>query len=325
MTTARKEWKPQTPTAQAVYEAGFKYDPVQDIIYSRMDASQWLAGYTWAYDMASPMMSMIIDCEPIYFTSGGMKWMIELWKGQYGLETGAEIGVYNYRNTNVPAGSERWTLYESARPQDFSLLRLAFTLRRNGKELFRRGPEFHWWLTGFKWGVYTDSTLDLKMDATIEFFPSNPRSDHMRGAFLDALEALGYRPATTGGSVHFQFHRPQTQQPGSRKALEKPAQWVNSKLVDAYVDLREELGLTNNNPNGFEIPEGSRSVARSAVKGHPARRLARPVARHVDGKHVARARHRIEHDLHEQHAAHEVFTLFHDKVWHTTRQPRRTT
>ena len=39
-------------------------------------------------------MGMIIDCEPVRFYYGGKKWLIELWKGQYGMTTGCEIGVY---------------------------------------------------------------------------------------------------------------------------------------------------------------------------------------------------------------------------------------
>ena len=52
-------------------------------------------GYAYAYDAAALAMNAIIDCEPIFFDYAGKTWMIELWKGQYGLETGCEIGVYN--------------------------------------------------------------------------------------------------------------------------------------------------------------------------------------------------------------------------------------
>jgi hypothetical protein len=87
-------WQPATNLAKAVYAAGFLYDPRKDIIYSRSDACQRKVGFTWSYDVASPYLRMIIDCETFYFIYGGKAWLIELWKGQYGLETGAEIGVY---------------------------------------------------------------------------------------------------------------------------------------------------------------------------------------------------------------------------------------
>src|SRR5690242_20482520 len=87
-------WTPTSVLAQAVYLAGFLYDPDQDIIYSRMDALQRNFGYAFGYDAAALAMNAVIDCEPVFFDYDGKHWMIELWKGQYGLETGCEIGVY---------------------------------------------------------------------------------------------------------------------------------------------------------------------------------------------------------------------------------------
>src|SRR5687768_9047714 len=93
---ASPEWTPKSPLATAVSAAGFLYDPGQDIIYSKLDAWQQHVGFCELYDDLAPVsISSVIDAEPIYFTYGGKEWMIELWKGQYGIETGAEIGVYN--------------------------------------------------------------------------------------------------------------------------------------------------------------------------------------------------------------------------------------
>ena len=38
---------------------------------------------------------MIIDAYPVYFDYQDKTWMIEFWRGQYGINTGAEIGVYH--------------------------------------------------------------------------------------------------------------------------------------------------------------------------------------------------------------------------------------
>ena len=67
----------------------------QDIIFSRMNAWQRDFGYAYVYDFVAPAtINAIIDCEPFFFRYNNKDWMIELWKGQYGFETGAEIGVY---------------------------------------------------------------------------------------------------------------------------------------------------------------------------------------------------------------------------------------
>ncbi len=309
-------WKPQSALGFAVFGAGFKYDSAQDIIYSRMYAPQRLGGYTWAYDVAAPGGSMILDCEPIYFVSGKKKWMIELWKGQYGLETGCEIGLYNHTDLLAPPGSERRLLYRCANDHEIQLLTLAFSLKRDGKELFRRGPESHWWLTGFRWGVFTDPTSSLVMDIEIAFLPA---SGDMRHEFLQALKKLGYHPTTSGHKVHFTFHRPKTLQPATRYALEPRMQSHNKTLVDGYAALKKELGLRSNDPNAFTIAR-----ERRAVRAVPKKHLVQPRARKVVNKVVARGRRLLDKELGKLRGDRDVFAFFHDKVWHNTHHPART-
>lgn len=267
----KPNWVPSTVTAKAVADAGFDYDPEQGIIKSRIDAIQRRFGYCWKYDQAAPVLSMIIDCEPICFTYDGAKWMIELWKGQYGIMTGAEIGVYkksaesfvslglNYlRNRDtyeagkslVSAGVDHlanW--YACADIADYQKLKLSFTLKKDSKDFFRRGPESHWWLTGFKWGVYTEKTSDLTLVVTIEFL-NEPK---MQKAFTGALSNLGYHPTTLGQKVTFNFEKPWTPQPGSRSTLESIMQKNNKARVADYDALKAKLGLKDDNPNGFDI------------------------------------------------------------------------
>ena len=73
---------------------GFAYDPKQDIFLSRTDAWQRDYGYSSLFDRTAPFFQMVFDCEPIYFDYEGKTWMIELWKGQYGINTGCELGIY---------------------------------------------------------------------------------------------------------------------------------------------------------------------------------------------------------------------------------------
>ena len=55
---------------------------------------------------------------------------------------------------------------------DSELLLMSSTLYRNGKKLFCRGPDRHWWLTGFKWGVLSEPS-DLTMDVSITCLDSS--------------------------------------------------------------------------------------------------------------------------------------------------------
>ncbi len=257
-------WVPRSYVANLVYQAGFEYSAEQDIIQSRMYAYQRAFGFAWAYDVAAAGMSMIIDCEPFYFHYGGKQWLLELWKGQYGLETGGEIGLYNRVAAKAlfPDAGERFRFYHSA--HDGERLVMSYTMYRNGQELFRRGPEPHWWLTGFKWGVFTALTTQLTMHVDIDFPDSA-----MRDAFKEALQDRKYLTSARGSrGITFDFHHATVAQPGVRKHLEVPVQANNLSLVTAYNLLKKRQGITSNDPNeldGWDKPAAR--VARKVVAG----------------------------------------------------------
>lgn len=73
---------------------GYSYISSQDLFTSRQDAFQRAFGYCALYDRAAFRFHMIFDCLPVYFDYRGKTWLIEFWKGQYGINTGCEIGVY---------------------------------------------------------------------------------------------------------------------------------------------------------------------------------------------------------------------------------------
>jgi hypothetical protein len=237
-------WNPTSALAQAVYAAGFLYDPDQDIIYSRQDAIQRKFGYAYGYDASALMMNMAIDCEPVFFEYDNKTWMIELWKGQYGLETGCEIGVYNRPHV----GDDMYKLFDLivgnrphdpepnhskffASASDAEMLEMSLTLKRDGQALFTRGPEKHWWLTGFKWGVFSRAE-QLSVDISIAF--PNPS---MLGAFRQALTQLGYKSGVDGSKVSFTFDTPKTYQPRTdpnNAQLLADANGTNEKAVATY-------------------------------------------------------------------------------------------
>lgn len=80
-------WHPKTGLGTIIYTAGFEYYPRLDIICSTYNNAQRMAGYCKAYDNTAMAILAVIDCEQVYFHYGGKEWMLELWKGQYGIET----------------------------------------------------------------------------------------------------------------------------------------------------------------------------------------------------------------------------------------------
>jgi phosphatidylserine/phosphatidylglycerophosphate/cardiolipin synthase-like enzyme len=252
-------WTPRSLLAQAVYAAGFLYDPGQDIIYSRMYPPQRSFGYAWGYDWAALFaMNTIIDCEPIFFDYAGKHWMIMLWKAQYGLETGCEIGVYN---RTIDSSSPLYSLLDATighRPNDSNpshnlffdcasdseLLLMSTTLYHNGQKVFSLGPEKHWWLFGAKWGVMSKPE-DLTMDVSIECLDGV-----MTAALVGALTTdMGYQNVqTTGNTVTFKYDKPKTPQPrddAPSSAVVPAVRAIQQQIVSAY----NSLGLTSNDPN----------------------------------------------------------------------------
>lgn len=137
---------------------GFEYDAKQGIYYSTMEPLQRLFGYNFIYDMAAPRVGMIYSTERIKFKYGGKDWMIQLWKGQYGITAGAEIGLYNK--------TDKIMHYECASNDE--LIEMAFDFYNQGEYVFSRGPEKHWWLTGFK--IFnTGIGILIDLDITLTF------------------------------------------------------------------------------------------------------------------------------------------------------------
>ncbi len=250
-----ENWKPESQLAKIVNNAGFYYDPAQDIIYSTMDPWQRKFGYAYSYDVAAPVaISAIIDCEPFFFEYDKKHWMIELWKGQYGFETGAEIGVYVSREDrplldstlgNRPHDPENSRFFDCAANNE--RLEMAFALNHKGQKLFERGPDKHWWLTGFRWGMLAEPE-DLTLDVGLTFPDAT-----MRAAFVTAVEKQGYQGINIDGDkVSFTFDKPKTHQPRTDpkcSIIVSAARETNEKMVAQF----EKLDLENHDPN--QLPD----------------------------------------------------------------------
>jgi hypothetical protein len=251
-------WTPTSALAHAVYAAGFQYDPAQGIIYSRMDALQRHFGYAYGYDVAALGMSAVLDCEPIFFDYAGKHWMIELWKGQYGLESGCEVGVYTRPIGSTGLGYALLDATVGRRPgdsvashnlfydcaADADMLTLSATLHRNGHVLFTRGPETHWWLTGFRWGVLSDPG-QLSVDVAITL-----KDSEMRDAFMAAIAGRPYpNLKVKGTTVSFTFDKPHAvPQPPRPAPVLAAVEAANQTIVSTY----NAMGFPNNDPNDVQ-------------------------------------------------------------------------
>ena len=183
-------------TVQILNACGFEYDAEQGIYYSTVNPWQKGFGFNIVYDMTAPLAGMNYSTERITFRYDNKDWMIQLWKGQYGATAGAEIGVYNK--------TDKIMQYDCVSEEEF--LEMSFVLYNQGEKMFERGPEKHWWLTGFKiFNIGVPILLD--MDMTIKF-PTKSMTDAFEQGLKKAnrdnlLDPMTYtRSAKT---VHIQW------------------------------------------------------------------------------------------------------------------------
>ena len=185
---------------------GFQYDEQNDDICTGMYPWQRELGYCKAYDKAAFAMYMVFDSEPIYFNYNGARYLLEVWKGQYGCTTGAEIGLYVNRSDDFDKEPEE-LFYECV--EDAERLPMTYALYKNGEKIQERSG-VHWWLTGFLVGMFSDKS-ELAMEVGIGF-----PNFQMCNAFYDGLLRAGYTRNTIyveQNRVYFRFDEPVSPQP----------------------------------------------------------------------------------------------------------------
>ena len=164
---------------------GFKWDEEDECFCSAHDAWQREFGYNKYYDFLAQMIVCFIDTVRIKFNYEGRDWMVQLWKGQYGLVLmGAEVGIY-YKDENETA--EHYTCADNE-----NLFKMGYTCFSYDEVLFTRTYRESWWLTGFvpgKLDKFADRfQLALKLRITL-------RDKGMKNAFVKALSnpSCGFR------------------------------------------------------------------------------------------------------------------------------------
>lgn len=182
-------------TVQILNACGFEYDEKQGIYYSSVNPWQKGFGFNVIYDMSAPLAGMYYSTERIYFQYNDKDWMIQIWKGQYGMTCGAEIGIYNK--------TDKIMQYDCVSEDEF--LEMSFVLYNQGEKMFERGPEKHWWLTGFKI-MNVGVPILLNMDMTIKF-PTKSMADAFEAGLKKANRDNLLDPMTyTRGAKSFNIH-----------------------------------------------------------------------------------------------------------------------
>ncbi len=171
---------------------GFGYSTKDKCFYATGNAWQRDYGYNELYDKTSQFIAISYDTINVYFPYKNKDWMIQFWKGQYGMMLlGAEIGVYN-RSMKASENDTGINHYNAV--ADKERLPISLTLYQNDKVLFSRAQKENWWQTGFVPGqlgvtggvlVGSQYTKQLKVTTAITLDDAE-----MTAAFVEGLKAV---------------------------------------------------------------------------------------------------------------------------------------
>lgn len=208
---------------------GYSYNAKQDIFSTTTDAWQRKFGYRESYNRYAPRFNMVFDNEPIYFNYNKRTWLIEFWKGQYGINTGGEVGIY-YSDSIVAPEKRDSTLFNCAEASD--MLPINIQLLKNDCTVGILEKR-HWWLTIFDMGSYCEPDM-LSMNIGITF----PNADMMR-SFITAMLKKGYRMndfCIRGLRVNFLYNSGSACSLPLRRLLAcRFAQWKNRIFCRLYL------------------------------------------------------------------------------------------
>lgn len=173
-----------------IYPLGYFYDHCKDSFHTTIDAWQRDFGYSRIYDKLAPHFNMIFDALPVYFDYKGKTWLIEFWKGQYGINIGGEVGIYK---ADRLLEEHEYETENFRTISDKELIPICMNLYHKDTCLgciCRR----HWWLTTFIMGeVAPPKDILLEVNLT---FPDYEMLD----AFIDALAKHPLSPEDIHGN-----------------------------------------------------------------------------------------------------------------------------
>ena len=156
---------------------GFNFSLSEMVLYATVNCWMREVGFCLLYDVLAQMMPVVYkyDTRRIDFEYNGLQWRVQMWKGNYFVANGGEVGLY-YR-TPKKYGS----FYKCA--DDEKMLPMALKVRCGETVLLNKKLQEHWWINGFNLSgkMYPPETL------TLEYTVIMP-DEEMRDAFCKAMD-----------------------------------------------------------------------------------------------------------------------------------------
>lgn len=153
-------------TDAGAYILNFIYDNQYKAYHSQPDTWQREFGYNKFYDDVFKIGSYM-NFGRAEFTSGGLKYALWMWKGDYwNLQSGAEIGLYTYNTTY--SGIEQYDAIDYELPMTLYLYN--YHSKDDIETVFNWEPkDEQWWITGFNPKFTEPVPEEMVVIGTIDF------------------------------------------------------------------------------------------------------------------------------------------------------------
>jgi hypothetical protein len=186
----------------------YQYSYIDDYYYTNdKEAWQYNFGFGKIYDFVSPYILLEYDYVRVFFAYEGKDWMIQMWKGQYGMIFyGGEIGVYNRPQSDKEL--HEWSMYNCPAEEDWLGMEITLyhqDIQGNYIREFTREYDKYWWCTGFKNGHLRqeEPADELRLEARITF-----KDEEMRDLFTAGLAECGFGESETKAGLGLdQFYK----------------------------------------------------------------------------------------------------------------------
>ena len=179
----------------------YQYSYVDDYYYTNdKDCWQDDFGFARIYDLVAPYVLMEYDYNRVFFTYEGQDFMIQFWKGQYGLLFyGGEIGIYSKPADGKEPGI--MTFYKKPPEEFWPMVEMSLYHQKITGEYereFTRDYDKYWWCTGFKDGHLRiqEPANELRIVGRITL----PKPE-MTEFFVQGLIDCGFKEATSKDNI----------------------------------------------------------------------------------------------------------------------------
>lgn len=156
---------------------GFNMNLSEMLVYATVNCWMRDFGFCYLYDVIANSMPVFFNYNTrrFKFEYNDLEYMIQIWKGNYTVSNGGEVGLYCREKSKI--GS----YYDSA--NDEQMLEMSMQILHGDKVLVNKPLQKHWWVNGFNLGtrMYLPESLTMKFSVVMT-------DEEMLNAFCEAID-----------------------------------------------------------------------------------------------------------------------------------------